>query len=69
MAQTVIGQSARRVTKAEAGRRLSVDSRAIERMIASGDLKVVPMPAGVRGVVLESSVSDLIDRMNGGGAL
>ena len=50
----------KRITKAEAARRLGVDVKAVGRMIASGDLAVVELPGGVRNIILESSVDALL---------
>lgn len=53
----------RRVTKAEAARQLGIDFRAIQRLIADGDLKVVSVPGNMKAIVLQSSIDGLIDRI------
>lgn len=54
-----------RLNKAEAARRLGLRVEGVNDLIASGDLKVIDLPIRVKAIILESSVNDLIARMNG----
>lgn len=54
----------RRISKSDAARQLEVTTKAIDRMIADGELKAVPMPSGVRNIILQSSVDALVAKLN-----
>ncbi len=54
-----------RVNRFQAARQLGVDYHAINRMIATGDLKIVDIPGNVRAVILQSSVDAVLARMRG----
>jgi hypothetical protein len=55
----------RHVYKIDVVRQTGLDIRAVNRLIASGDLKTAKIPGGVRAIVLQSSVDELITKMNG----
>ncbi len=54
-----------RVTKKIAATQLGVNVKAVDRMIALGELKIVSIPGGVRAIVLQSSVDSILARMRG----
>jgi hypothetical protein len=61
---TTFAVAPKRITKAETARRLSASMLVVNRLIASGELKTVPL-ANTRAIILESSVDQLVARMTG----